>query len=378
MMFRRKKDTSKVTHALIMAAGYGTRMEPLTLAVPKPMVYIANKPAMQHNIELIARYGIRKAVCNIHYFPEQIENYFFDGEEFGISMSYSFEENLLGTAGGVRRMGREIEHIDNTFLVLSSDALTDINLHKLIKCHKEKKALATVALAEVEDPSQFGVVVLDDKDNRITAFQEKPKKEEALSNLVNTGIYIFEPEILDMIPEGKFYDFGKELFPKMIEQDKRLFGYKMTGYWSDVGGLGAYVKANQDVLNGHVRVIVPGKKTCSCTWIGRHSRIAPSARFKGGVIIGDRAVIEDGVELENVVIGDRVLVSKGSKVSDSVIWSDTIILSANQIRESVIGSWCYIGQEAGVNSAVIGNRCRLRSKVSVPAGTRLNPGTDLL
>ncbi|NQU18304.1 MAG: NDP-sugar synthase [Candidatus Saganbacteria bacterium] len=375
MMFKRKKD---VTHALIMAAGYGTRMEPLTLAVPKPMVYIANKPAMLHNIELARKHGIKNAVCNIHYFPEQIENFFYDGEDFGVSFSYSYEEELLGTAGGVRRMGREIENLDNTFIVMSSDALTDINLQKLIAYHKSKKALATVALAPVPDPSDFGVVILDEKDNRITAFQEKPKKEDALSNLVNAGIYVFEPKILDMIPAGRFYDFGKELFPKLVEDKARFFGYQMKEFWSDVGGLKAYLKANQDVLSGHVRVQVPGKKIGKSTWIGKKAKISSSARFSGGVVIGERAVIEDGVELENVVVGDRTVISKNSKIKNSVLWSDSIILSSVAIDQSVVGSWCYIGKEVQIISSVVANRCRLGPKISMPSGTTMNPGTDLL
>ncbi|OGC04322.1 hypothetical protein A2276_06970 [candidate division WOR-1 bacterium RIFOXYA12_FULL_43_27] len=354
MIFGRRKE--KETQALIMAAGYGTRLEPLTTAVPKPMMPIVNKPCMLHNLELLKRYGIKRVTCNIHYHPEQIENYFMDGEKFGVSLSYSYEEKLLGTAGGVKKMG---EGIDRTFIVLSSDALTDINLSKMLAFHKEKGVLATMALCEVSDVTQFGVVVLDEKSGRVTAFQEKPKQEEALSRLVNTGIYIFEPEILDMIPEGKPYDFGKELFPLLAAEGRALYGYKMLGYWSDVGTIKTYLEANRDAMLGKVGVHIPGSRISSANWIGRNSKISKTAEFKGSVLIGDHTVIEDEVEIKNSVIGDRVVVSRGSKILDSVIWSDSIILSSSQIKESVVGSWCYIGKGSKVSFSALANRTRV-------------------
>ncbi len=378
MIFKKKKKSrSNIIRAMVMAAGYGTRLEPLTMAVPKPMMPIANKPCMQHNLELIRKHNIKEVVCNIHYHPEQIENYFFDGEELGISLSYSYEENLMGTAGGVRRMGREILNIDNTFVVMSSDALTDINLRKMVDYHKSKGAIATIALAPVEEVTQFGVVVLND-DHSVKAFQEKPKQEEALSNLVNAGIYVFEPEVLDMIPEGEFYDFGKQLFPMLIEKKKGLFGYKMIDFWSDVGTLDAYIKANMDLMHGRVRVGIPGKKISKNIWCGKNTKVAKTAHFDGSVILGDRCVVEDGVRLKNVVVGDRTVISKNSKIEKSVIWSDSIILSEVEIKKSIVGSWCYLGKGATVSSSVVANRCHIGASVSVPPGTKMNPQTELL
>ena len=214
--------------ALIMAAGYGTRLEPLTLAVPKPMVPIVNFPTMQHNLELLKKYGFTDVTANIHYHPEQIENYFGDGAKFGVNLSYSFEEKLLGTAGGVKLMAETIAKIDGTFVVLSSDALTDINLHRLTEFHKQKKALVTVALCQVGDVREFGVVIQDET-GRITGFQEKPAPEAALSSLANTGIYVFEPEILKLIPDGP-YDFGRQLFPQLVAEKAAIYGYKMVEY----------------------------------------------------------------------------------------------------------------------------------------------------
>ena len=290
--------------ALIMAAGYGTRLEPLTLAVPKPMVPIVNLPTMQHNIELLKRFGFREVIANIHYYPEQIENYFGDGHSFGMHLSYSYEKELLGTAGGVKRMARLIG-VKDTFLILSSDALTDINLKRIIAYHYSKKALITIALARVKEVSEFGVVI-QDQEGRVTGFQEKPRPEEAKSDLVNAGIYVVEPKILKMIPEG-FYDFGKQLFPKLVEENDSIYGYPMFEYWNDVGGLEKYIQSSYDAMKGIVRIRIPGRKVARSTWLGARTRISRSARFEGSVIIGDRCVIGNDVYIKDSVIGDKCI-----------------------------------------------------------------------
>jgi len=356
-----------------MAAGYGTRLEPLTLAVPKPMVPIANKPTMQHNIELLRRHGIKRIIANIHYHPEQIVNYFSDGREFGVDLSYSYEEELMGTAGGVFRMGRVVEHIDETFVVLSSDALTDINLKELIKFHKAKKALATIALSKVQDVEQFGVLSLDEN-SRVSGFQEKPKRDEAKSNFVNAGIYVFEPEIFDMIPKGEFFDFGKQLFPKLIEENLPVFGYEMVEYWSDVGTLDAYIKANYDSMKGLVRVLIPGKKTSSCVWLGKNTVIDPSVKFEGCVIIGYRVEIKKGAVIKDAVIGGMSVIGSDVKVDGSIIWGDSFVSQGAEIKESVIGSWCRIGSYVKISEkSVLGNRIQIQKETVVPAGTVLKP-----
>ncbi|MCX5727077.1 MAG: NDP-sugar synthase [Candidatus Saganbacteria bacterium] len=343
--------------ALIMAAGYGTRLEPLTLAAPKPMVPVVNKPTMLHNLELLRKYGIKEMIANIHYFPEQIQNYFLDGKDFGVKLSYSYEEELLGTAGGVKRMARLIG-IDGTFVVLSSDALTDINLNKLIAYHKKKKALATISLYKVEDPSYFGVVALDES-GRIGFFQEKPKKEEAISNLVNAGIYVFEPEILDMIPDG-FFDFGKELFPRLISEKAPIFGYEMVEYWSDVGSLEQYKQANIDAMQGRARLSIPGRGIASETFVGENAHIDDSARFEGPVVIGREVKIGKGVKIMGPsVIGDRCVIGEETLISESMIWPDTRIGKAAKIEKSIVGSFCDISESVHIRDSVISNRCRI-------------------
>jgi NDP-sugar pyrophosphorylase family protein len=267
--------------------------------------------------------------------------------------------------------------IDDTFLVLSSDALTDINLRKMIAFHKSKKALVTIALSMVTDPSHFGVAVLD-KEGRIGAFTEKPKREEAPSKLANTGIYIFEPQILDMIPKGKFCDFGCDLFPKLIAKKAPIYGYQMVEYWSDVGGLIPYIKANYDAMMGNVRIFIPGKKVSSGVWVGKNCEIDESVEFEGCVIVGDRSEVRSGARLKNVVLGDRCLVGDESALEGSIVWSDTYISRKIRIKESVIGNWCHIGEGVIIDKdSIISNRCQIRKGTHIKETTRLKPNEIL-
>jgi NDP-sugar pyrophosphorylase family protein len=361
--------------AIIMAAGYGTRLEPLTLAVPKPMVTIVNRPVMEHNLLLLKRYGFKNITANVHYFPEQIENFFGNGKKLGINLSYSYEKDLLGTAGGVRRMAKDISKINKTFVVLSSDALTDINLSNIIKYHKKKKAVVTIALLKVEDTSQFGVVILD-KSNRITAFQEKPKPGKALSNLVNTGIYVFEPEILDMIPKDKFFDFAKDLFPRLIEQNIPIYGYPMVEYWSDIGNLKSYLNANLDVLRKIVRVDIPYKKVGSSIWVGKDTTIDKTAKFEGTVIIGNGTEVRRGAYLKDVVIGDMSVISHDTRIEKSVLWKESFISRTSQIYESVIGSFCQTGKGSVIKQSIISNCCKISSR-RVISSMKVLPNTSI-
>lgn len=358
--------------ALIMAAGYGTRLEPLTIAVPKPMVPIVNIPTMQHNIELLKAYGFAEIVANIHYHPEQIENYFGDGSAFGINLAYSYEEKLLGTAGGVLKMAKEVASTKEAFVVLSSDALTDINLARLAAYHKEKKALVTIALLEVSAVSQFGVAV-QDEDGKIVAFQEKPEPKEAKSHSVNCGVYVMEPEILKMIPSGH-YDFGRQLFPQLVKDGAPIYGYPMLEYWSDVGNLEQYMRSNDDAMQGRVRIRIPGKKVGSCTFLGERQQIDSSVRFAGCVVIGDSCSIGRGVMIKDSIIGDKCTLGDGAKIEGSVIWSDNLIGREAQIDKAIIGNWCTVGSKAKIaEGAVIANRAIISAGTTVSSQTHLKP-----
>ena len=228
--------------AMIMAAGQGTRLLPLTADTPKPMLPIGGKPLIEHIISLLREHDFTEIIANLHYLPDKIRDYFGDGSRFGVKLFYSPEPELLGTAGGVRRC---TWFLAETFLVISGDALTNIDLTSFYEYHLRKGALATIALKKVQEVSQYGVVITDNE-GRINQFQEKPKHEEAFSDLANTGIYIFEPEILNLIPEMEFYDFGKQLFPLLVDQQQKFYGWKTDCYWCDIGAIDIYQQAKLD------------------------------------------------------------------------------------------------------------------------------------
>lgn len=320
---------------MIMAAGVGSRLMPMTRDIPKPMVPVGNRPLMENIVSLLKYYGIQDVICNLHYHSSAITDYFGDGSVMGMCMFYSKEKELLGTAGGVKRCQW---FLDDTFVVVSGDALTDVNLLKLISEHRSSGALATIALKEVGEVEQFGVVITDEA-GRIEDFQEKPPREKARSNLANTGIYIFEPEIFDYIPENAFYDFGKQVFPHLVSVKAPFYGVKISDYWCDIGSLQTYFTAHNDLLSGRIRIRLPA--SLEATSDG-------GKLLKGeGVFIGS-----DVVFAGHVVLGDGCRVEDGSYICDSVVW-DNVIIGAN----------------AGIEQSIIG------SKSLIAAGVKLGPGS---
>ncbi|MBR2569473.1 MAG: nucleotidyltransferase family protein, partial [Paenibacillus sp.] len=236
--------------AVIMAGGKGTRLRPLTLNTPKPMVPLLNRPCMEYIIELLKRHDIHQIAVTVQYLPEVIRNHFGDGSAYGVELYYAEEDTPLGTAGSIKNAA---EFLDETFIVISGDALTDFNLRQAIDYHKDKDALATMVLTQVDSPLEYGVVMTDES-GRVTRFLEKPSWSEVFSDTVNTGIYVLEPEILDWIPANCSYDFSLNLFPELLSNNKALYGYVAEGYWSDIGNLQQYRKSQFDMLDGHVHV----------------------------------------------------------------------------------------------------------------------------
>lgn len=340
--------------AMVMAAGVGSRLMPLTSTIPKPMVPIVNRPVMEYCIRLLKNHGIRNIIANTHYMPDVITEYFSDGKDFGVDLTYSYEKTLLGTAGGVKNNSW---FLDDTFFVISGDALTNINLTEMYNFHKEKKALVTLALKPVKDVTQYGVVVTD-KNNKINAFQEKPKKNEALSNLVNTGIYIFEPQIFEYIPDG-FYDFGKELFPKLVSMNEEIYGYMTNDYWCDVGNLNVYRQANWEVLSGKYKL--DGHKVKA---------------------IDDRVKIEQiHNDLENAILGSNCYIGKNVSLRNCILWGNCIVEDNVSIENAVIGSNCLIGSNTVVNAnvvigcgSVIGKNVFLNKGITIAAKSNVTEG----
>ena len=327
---------------MIMAAGIGTRLRPVTDLVPKPMAPIANRPALYHILRLLYRHGLREVIINLHHLPEAITGYFGDGSFLKMDISYSFEPELLGTAGGVKN--NEAFLSGGTFLVMSGDALTDVDLTGLVAAHHRTGSIATMAVKEVADPSLYGVVVADD-DGRVVGFQEKPTLEEARSRLCNCGIYVFQPEIFSRIPPGQFDDFGKRVFPDLLREHVPFHAHTISGYWSDVGNLREYVRGNADALAGRVDVEIPGIELRPGLWLDEGAEIADSARIEPPVAIGRESRVERGAIIEGpAVIGDRCIIEAGAHVARALILERSRVLAGSVVIDGVLGQ--RLGLEA--------------------------------
>ena len=276
------RDTGEV-RAYLMAAGLGTRLYPLTGLTSKPMVPILNRPVMEHLLQLLRRHGVTEVAANLHYHPDKISSYFGDGSEYGLGLRYNLEEQLMGTAGGADAFRAFLS--GSTFLVMSGDGLTDIDLTAFLAAHRRAGGIATLAVKEVEDPSLYGVVVHDD-DLRVTGFQEKPPREQAESNLCNCGIYAFEPEIFDYIPPGEFVDWAKDVFPALLRDGKPFHVWRLESYWNDVGNIEQYRVGNFDALHGRVNVLVPGRQVAPHVWVGQGTEVESGVRIEPPVLLG--------------------------------------------------------------------------------------------
>ena len=333
--------------AMILAAGKGTRVRPLTYEMPEPMIPIMGKPVMEYLIEELERHGFNEIMINVSHLPEKIENYFGNGARFGVEIGYSFEGHIeddeivstaLGSAGGLKRIQEFSGFFDDTFLVVCGDALIDLDLTQAVREHWRSGAMASICTLEVSKSQvpNYGVVVTGDK-GEVTSFQEKPSVEEALSSQVNTGIYIFEPEIFDLIPVNEEFDIGSQLFPKMVEQGLPLHAINLAFNWIDIGRISDFWEANQKIMQGELRTIpMPGKKIREGVWVGLNVAIEPGADIQGPVYIGSGSKIEAGSQIVGPTwIGNGCHIRKGSQVSRSIIFDYTRIGSTSIVSDSV-------------------------------------------
>lgn len=361
--------------AMILAAGLGTRLLPLTEEISKPMVPIVNRPVMEHIVKLLAKHGFREIYANVHWHKEAIKDYFGDGSRWGVSITYSEEEELLGTAGGVKKLEKELG--DGTFLVISGDALTDLDLGALWAFHKGHDGIATLVLTRVEDPSKYGVV-LTDGDGRVVGFQEKPPREEARSNVANSGIYVFEPRVLEMIPPG-FYDFGSQLFPRFLEEGIVFYGYEHGDYWNDVGSFEEYKQGNFDALTGKVKVDIPGVRIGEDVWIGDETVIEDGVVMVGPICIGAHCLVRKGARLFGpLIVGDRTVIDEGAVLYRGIKWGNGYIGKDAQLMNTIVGWEAEIGDRAALlEGTVIGHRSVIGEGTIVHPGVSIVPGTVL-
>ena len=355
--------------AVIMAGGFGTRLRPLTMSIPKPMVPLVNRPMMGHIVELLKQHGIRDVVSVLYFQPEQITSHFEDGSAFDISMSYITAEADFGTAGAVKNAQ---SMLSERFIIISGDVLTDFDISAALAFHEAKGAMATILLTRVPQPLQYGIVMTD-ADGRITRFLEKPSWGEVFSDTINTGIYILEPEVLDLIPPATEFDFSKDLYPLMLQKGLPLFGYIADGYWKDIGNLTEYQLAHADVLSGRVSVQIPGEP-CDASYCQAGLDLAPSAHLQGRVVIGRNVVIGADAILSNCVLGNNVRIGRGATVRDSVVWDDVVIGAGASLTSDVICNGVQIGDGATIRENVfVAEGCRIGAHATLVSNIKLWP-----
>ena len=354
-----------------MAGGEGTRLRPLTSNLPKPMMTLANRPMMEHIVRLLKDHGFEDIVVTVAFMANVIRNYFGDGSEFGVRMVYATEETPLGTAGSVRNA---MDELDERFLVISGDVLTDIDLSAIVRFHEEKGALATIGLKAMDNPLDFGIVITHE-DGSVERFLEKPTWGQVFSDTINTGIYVLEPEIFDYIDAAKPVDFSSEVFPKLLEAQKPLYGYVAEGYWEDVGTLEAYVSSHHDVLDGKVEIDVPGFRLSEGVWLGEGAEVDPGARVDGPVVIGDYCRVEAGAHLsEYTVLGSNVRVGADAYLERAVVHDNAYLGPAVRLRGCVVGRSSDLRRGARCDEGVVlGEECFVGEHAVINPGVKIYP-----
>jgi mannose-1-phosphate guanylyltransferase / phosphomannomutase len=358
--------------AVLMAGGSGTRLRPLTCDMPKPMVPILNRPIAEHIINLLKRHNITEIIATLHYLPDVMKEYFHDGKEFGVQITYAVEEDQpLGTAGCVKNSA---ELLHNTFLVISGDSITDFDLTEAIKFHKEKKSKATLILTRVPNPAEFGVVITD-KNNRIIRFLEKPSTSEIFSDTVNTGTYILEPEVLNYLPANEEKDFSNDLFPLLLENNEPMYGYIAEGYWCDVGHLDAYREAQYDGLDRKVKLDFTYEEKEPGIWIGKGTYIDPSVKIESPVVIGNDCRIGARTTIEaGTIIGDNVTIGADADLKRPIIWNGAMIGDEAHLSACVISRGTRVDRRAQVlEGAVVGSLTTVGEEAQVSNDVRVWP-----
>jgi len=321
------------------------------------MVPVANKPVLEYTIELLRKHGIKDILINLHFKPQIIKDYFRDGRKWGVKITYSYEKKPLGTAGGAKKVERFLKN--EPFLVMSGDGLTDINLTRLIKFHREKGGVATIVLKEVSARLEYGIAAVSG-DSQIINFIEKPHWGEVFHGMsagINTGIYVLEPEVFTFIPPSREFDFARDVFPLMLSKKKKIFGYYTTDYWCDIGNLIQYRASHRDILEKRVRVKIEGKRILTRdrtgeAWIAQGCKIDPTASLLGSIIIGKNCCIKRNVEISGAtVVGNNSFIDEGAVLRDCIIWDNA-----------------YIGKGVHIEHCIIGKNARVIENISMFGG----------
>ena len=357
--------------AVIMAGGEGTRLRPLTSNAPKPMLPLVNEPMMEHIVRLLRQHGFDDIVVTVAFMANHIRTYFGDGSDFGVRMVYATEETPLGTAGSVRNA---MDELTERFLVISGDVLTDLDLSAIVAAHDANQALATIGLVRVENPLEFGIVITR-PDGSIERFLEKPSWGQVFSDTINAGIFVLEPEIFEHIAPDRSVDFSSEVFPKLLAEDRRIFGAVGEGYWEDVGTLEAYLRAHKDILDGRVKLEIPGFEMGDGVHVGEGAEIHPEAHVVGPAVIGENCRIEAGVRLgPYTVLGTNVRLRSNTDVERVVVHDNSYLGEGVRLRGATIGRSCDLrGGVRAEEGVVLGDECFVGEHAVLASGVKVYP-----
>lgn len=357
--------------AIIMAGGEGSRLRPLTCDLPKPMVPIMNKPIMEHIIYLLKSYGITEIGITLMYLPQRIKDYFGNGSSFGVNLHYFTEDTPLGTAGSVKNAE---DFLNETFIVISGDSLTNMDLAKALEFHKTKKSKSTIILTKVDVPLEYGVVITD-KSGAITGFLEKPSWGEVFSDTVNTGTYILEPEVLKYYEKGSKFDFSQDLFPMLLANKEPMYGYVTSDYWCDIGDLRAYLQAHYDVLEGKITINIGATEVKKGVWIGNGTIIEPNAEVNGPCVIGQNCRIGNGTVIDNFcILGNNNIIEDEVSIKRSVIWDNTYVEYGSEIRGAILCNKVNLKHYVSIfENAIVGDNCIINERAIIKPNIKIWP-----
>ncbi|MGC8874216.1 MAG: sugar phosphate nucleotidyltransferase [Chloroflexia bacterium] len=361
--------------AVIMAGGQGTRLRPLTINRPKPMVPLVDRPVMAHIVGLLRKHGFNEIVATLQYLASDVQDYFEDGAAFGVELHYSIEDVPLGTAGSVKQAEALL---DEPFLVISGDALTDFDLRAVFAYHQERDALVTITLTRVPNPLEYGVIIVDEE-GRVRQFLEKPSWSEVFSDTVNTGIYVLDPRIFDYIEPGQVVDFSKDLFPRLLQAGEPIYGYIASGYWCDIGNIQEYMRATADYLEGRVQLERRGTEVRPGLWCDQEVELSPEAIVEGPVFLGFGTKIKPGTVIYGpTVIRDFSIVESRAHIDRSIIWRNSYIGEQAELRGAIVGRQCTVKKRAMLfEGAVIGDGTTINAGAIVQPGVKIWPNKEV-
>ena len=363
--------------AIILAGGFGTRLRPLTSTRPKPLIPFANEPFLLHTLRQLAAGGFTEVVLSTMYLPEAFDQLLPEARKAGVDVVLSSEDTPMGTSGAVKRLS---DLLDGTFLVLNGDVLVDVDFQRLVTLHTERKAAATLALVRVPDPSAFGLVPID-ADGRVTAFLEKPGPDEEawVTDLINAGVYVLEPSVLDHVPAGQPSSFERHLFPSLLASGAPVYGEELYGYWRDLGTPIAYLAAQFDLLEGRLRLPINATERGRSQWFADDARIADDAVLRGPILVGQGATVESqGRVFGPSVLGPGATVAGGARLERSVLLEDARIERGAKVSDSIIGRGVVVGDGAVVrDGAVVGDNVMIEAGNILAGGVRVAPNVRL-